>query len=540
MGGENNISVGDALISTDVDKLIRTISGKGSKGIDIYSLQKETGIDRKMIDKWIRVLEDEEYVKIEYHFMNTYVKWIGMPSEGGTSETEGEKTHKKGAVASEKTVVMEPIEIPIKENGFAHALGSEVAPPVFGEDEIPVAMNSSATIEKAGEISQNGSSKRPFNAYEEANGKGIAKDVLNRYLDEINEKKYEIGRLKGEKERLYRTKFMNLESQFEEEVIPITEKVLEKEGRILELKERVLGLPDKIGEVEKLTQTIEKLRTEGRSVIENAQERTQQFLADITETSNMIEERIALSRAALENEAKAMEEVSQKHTELAQESRTIQERLEETNVLVASLQERIDGLQEHLKEAQKQREITGELHTVLRDSIEKRKAEVANLENELSQLKQVEGDVLGYLNDYQARIGQIEQYVQNSEEEIDRLREAAEGEYIRKYIRELEGLVESYEAQLESASMEEYSIDERIADARTRLNALIVESKDIIQKIHGQTGTLEPFDSAIEAARSRSEGIEQLIEGKALEPDGPQIASKTKTRKKKPGKGKKR
>ena len=101
MVGDDRISIGgDALISTDVDKLIRAISAKGKA--DIQTLHKETGIDKKMIDKWVRVLEDEGYVKLEYRFMNTLVTWMG------------------GFSQEKSTVLVQPVqkEPPLVGNGF--------------------------------------------------------------------------------------------------------------------------------------------------------------------------------------------------------------------------------------------------------------------------------------------------------------------------------------------------------------------------------------------------------------------------------------
>src|SRR3989338_3542662 len=128
MAGEDRVSVDDALISTDVDKLIRTISTK--KRVNIYELEKETGIHKKTIDKWIHVLEDEGYIRIEYKFTNTYVVWLGaVPASAPEEEIEYEvikesdspfKTDIKNEIEKPEVtvpeVVSKPIEVPeIKE-----------------------------------------------------------------------------------------------------------------------------------------------------------------------------------------------------------------------------------------------------------------------------------------------------------------------------------------------------------------------------------------------------------------------------------------
>ncbi len=93
------IKVGEEpLISTDVDKLIKIISEK--KRTSIGELQSACGINRRALDKWIRVLEDEGYIRIEYGLTGTYVRWIA-PLGGEASE---EMARDDKAVEEEYTI----------------------------------------------------------------------------------------------------------------------------------------------------------------------------------------------------------------------------------------------------------------------------------------------------------------------------------------------------------------------------------------------------------------------------------------------------
>jgi len=83
---DDELKVDDALISTDVDRLIRCISEK--KKASLGDLQRSCDINRRALDKWVRVLEDEGYIRIEYGITGTYVRWIGSAEDEAVREVK--------------------------------------------------------------------------------------------------------------------------------------------------------------------------------------------------------------------------------------------------------------------------------------------------------------------------------------------------------------------------------------------------------------------------------------------------------------------
>jgi chromosome segregation ATPase len=69
----DKIRVDEPLISTDVDSLIRTIAER--KRVPLNELRQLCRIDKKTMDKWIAVLEDEGYITVEYGLRGTNVLW---------------------------------------------------------------------------------------------------------------------------------------------------------------------------------------------------------------------------------------------------------------------------------------------------------------------------------------------------------------------------------------------------------------------------------------------------------------------------------
>ncbi len=70
---QDKITVDDPLISTDVDSLIHTIAEY--KRISLMDLRSRCTIDKKNLDKWISVLEEEGFISIEYGIRGTYIIW---------------------------------------------------------------------------------------------------------------------------------------------------------------------------------------------------------------------------------------------------------------------------------------------------------------------------------------------------------------------------------------------------------------------------------------------------------------------------------
>ncbi len=519
MVGEDRVSVDDALISTDVDKLIRTISTK--KRVNIYELEKETGIHKKTIDKWIHVLEDEGYIKIEYKFTNTYVVWLGaVPTNSHEEEVEYVieesdspfKTDMKSEIE-----VTTPTEVPEVK---VVSVEEPIVEKTNGKEETPTLEEPKEEIYEKVKPNFEQIKERVF-AYtpKETAEKKRIKEVVNGYLDEINRQKTEIEKLKQEKEKIYRNRYMTLENKIEGDIVAITERVLEKEGRILELKERVLELPDKVDEVEKLHKTMERIEKEGRSIIKATKGKVSDFLDHLRKSEETINEGIREGNETVESE-------KIKVTQLEQISISINERVDGIKLTIDQTQNAIDQLTESMKDMLNQLEEAtetkveiAEITNRVRVSVDKKEQELEALENELSEIKKLEQWIMEYLNDYENKVGEIEQYVKNSDEELDKIREAAEGEYIRKYLRELEGLTSMYETELDYAVAEEKGVEERIGEAKVRLNELILDSKTMIKKLHKESASLEEFEPVVRKVRDKADKTKKTVEEKEKERD---------------------
>lgn len=554
----------DALISTDVDKLIKAISSR--KSVEIGELVKETGIGRKNVEKWVHVLEDEGYVHIDYKFTQTYVSWAGEPMEekkGSSSREErGQPEHVEAKTEEPVPLKEEPSEIPssiyddgeepvtpfseltpaepeelfstkedeehkvkkkvleaLDEEGLFEDLKKE-EPKLILEEEPKLEVHEEV-VEVKHEAPEIQVSERPI-AIAEVKRKpekreSPLKEKVGAYLDQINALRREIASLKKEKDEIYGSKYLKLESRVEADIVSITEKILEKEGRLLELKERLLELPDKVDEADKLQRAVEKIGREGRNTLEAVKQKVSSIVEDSLAAQDDINEKSASVKAELEKGRRKMLELEESVLSInAQESR-IRNVITDLDKQISELNDQMKAALSSLEETTEMKVEIGEMADQLHVAVERREKQLDELNSELEEIKKVENWVHEYVNDYEKKIEDIESYVSHSDDEMEKLKEAAEKEYIRKYLRELENVTKIYEGELEGIASAEKDVESRIADAKQRLASLIDESQQMIRKLQKESEGSEGYDFVLRGRKEQTGSIKKVIEEKEAE-----------------------
>lgn len=654
----------EALISTDVDRLIRTISEKQRVGV--HELERLCSIDGKTLDKWVKVLEDEGYISLEYGLTGTYILWKGISdvdiqenniyvpdsdeevkqpvldkkieqkpeitpiTEEKQTETTEKQPEPKDSVTDEsvreyttpnnqnvdeieeskpeeetelvtKEETHEPKQNPVESGGDikSHILGklseddptknvpdvveeprkelienevgdlpetnerTEVLNEELGEDVeemTPEEIVSSSTdeseniekpeieetveaqpamenvIEKPTPVMEvveepdvDESEDEPDEPSEPRvippiakpqrltdSGKSM-KELVNAYLGEINKEKMNIEKLKKKKDDLYRKKILDLESRIEADIVSATERILDKEGRILELKERVLELPDKVDEVDKLYKTMEKLRTESNSSMQAAKQKAEECIQSLKESETEIRQKIDAHRTVIKSESAKVEDLESLGTSVQTKLGTTKEALEATKIQMDELNNSMQGLLSDMEEATEMKVEIFEMSDKLKESLAEKETELDDLEQHLEQIRQVEQWTKEYVTDYETKVGEIEKYVLAGDDDLAKLRESAEAEYIKKYLRELEGMTRDYEKELHDAVEAEQDIDEAIASSKKRLTELVQESQEMIKKLRKDVKDIPDFSDSSGEAKNRIEKMRSLVDEKSEE-----------------------
>lgn len=544
----------DALISTDIDAIIRHLASK--KRAEINALARELGMKTDILKKWIGILEDEGYVKVEYRLLSAYVVWAGAEMPGVEKEKEiveetpghkeefftqpeiGPKREEKKAEKKAETRKEERArgEIGAEERveRILERIGKEEEEEKASEGKIiwkePEEAGEERTYEIAKEEMEEAKKEQIAFAPKEERRMGVAraeaekageeivslKKSISEYLEEIKEQKGEIGCLKAAKAKLLEDVYMPAEQRFAATFEDISERLLEKESKIIELKERLAGLPEKVGEAGKLEAALKKIRQESAFVLSENREGMKKLRETLREEDARLREQLeAVEKSAKAKKAEiggvrdALSALGTREEELKKTIEVLNKNMMEINEAVASSYASIAQF------SRSRAELADKLEE-MKNALDARSNEAVQTYARLESIGKLESAVGEYLSDYQQKMGEIEDYAKRGESELAQLRECAEVKYIRNYVKELGSLSSEYERELESAAAQEQSIDERISEAKGKLNDLLGESRALVKSLEKKTSGKD-FEKLFSEMRGKQEAMLATVKEKSAE-----------------------
>jgi len=534
----------DAIISTDVDSLVNIISKH--KKINLNQLAKEVNMDKDVVEHWLHVLEEEGYIKLDYGITRTNVYWIGIeeyeePPKPPEVELPKESfKFEKVPVDLDKELDMEKLSSgePVKEAEEDDVVEDErikekiieamkdkiedieeldLETPELVEEVKPVRNKSRKkkiiiSMDDIQEISQVSKPRSRITTKSSS-----IKDQVGKYLDEINMKKKGIAKLQKEKEQLYREKMLPLETKVESDLLSFTERILEKEGKILDLKERVLELPDKVEELDKLQSTAKKIEKEGLGALQSTQNKLNSLIDEVNEMKLDVEDKIAQINSTIDDEKSRFSDISSKMEESDEKATKMKNVVDDVQNKIKELNELMESVTSELSEVQDSRMSLREELEEVESIVLKREKQLEGLDEEFSEIAKVEGWVRDYTRDYEQKMNELKDYVEKSEGDLQNLRKSAEAKYLKSYLKDLEDLTTDYESELDSAIEEERSIDDKIQSAKNSLRDLVMESKQMIKKIHKDVEDIDDFDMAANKLTLASESALKKLEEKEAE-----------------------
>ncbi len=601
---DNTIRTDDALISTDVDKLMRIISEK--KKLSLGELHRLSGMkSRNALETWVKVLEDEGYVRMDYGLMGTQIRWIGMtyhpPSAEKTiveakmadAEQDDESAYTAVDDTKDEFSVKEPVtqtasedddvspeelleryvrrrrtvniddENDIDENGDDDVKNSimkniledeksasddeELTPATIVEEETiePAVLEETEedvkeadeTEEDVKELEDDILEAEPEEA-EEVHGPksvydGDVKDLISAYMEEIKEEKQKLGQMRKKKEMFYKDELSALERKAEGELVSFMDYIIKHENKLLEVKEGVLDLPEKVEDAVKIQSELDRLRVEGKKSLSETKKKVADFVDTMKTTEKQMKESIANLRSSIDEGEKRVDALERLRESIDARSEKLSASMETVRSRVADLNEKMSSLEQYTAESNEVKSEIEKQVDQLESDIKQKENEISEIENELGEVSKLSVWVKEYLNDYDSKISEIDNYVAKSDQEISSLKAAAEAKYIKKYLGELEGISDKYSDSLAHAVHTEKELNDEIEKSKQRIAQLIKESQKLMRKIGGELNEAPDYDAVKQRLSSKTAKMKKTVEEKSREKGGLAEEIKKKGKKKK-------
>ncbi len=543
----SDIRVDDAVISTDVDKLVRILSTK--KKIELGQLSREIGLHKDNVEKWLHILEEEGYVKIQYSLTGTYATWVGIGEEIPIEHHEPRVAVEKPKEEKKEifTVLPEIMGIQsFKQKEEEDSEKERLLKGLRGEVKDEAKEDFSIDLEepeKEEEISEPSLIEEIKEQEEEPEEKEVQEEKIeepevseallpepteqkrpsyirtkvSQYLDELGRQRAGIAALKKQKDKLYKERIGPLETRMESDIATFTELLLEKEEKITELKEKALELPDKIEELDTLQRTVEKIEREGFSALNATREKLDTMMSDVSKMKGALSEKISKTKGTIDSEKGRILDLSSK-------IKDVDDNYSEYKDAIDDMSKRIEELNSSMEQISQELDEAAEARLELRDQIDeierivsRRESQLESLSEEFSEIEKVENWIREYARDYEDKLQKMKEYLEQSGSELQELKKSSTAKQVKKYLREFEDAMDNYEKELQGIAIDETSIDDRIRRAEERLKGLMDESREAMRHMHEKIEDIEPFENVAKRTEGKTQLVLRQLEEKGIE-----------------------
>ncbi|MDD5336889.1 MAG: hypothetical protein PHS02_00205 [Candidatus ainarchaeum sp.] len=420
----------DALISTDIDNIIKYLASK--KRVEMGALAQQFGMKRESIKKWIGILEDEGYVQIEYHLLNEFVVWAGeeipaveepreerkdssffdqpsYPQKGAGAEPGKEESQEK---AEPKSELPEPAHEDIKAEERVDRIMERVNQKQ-PKDDITDIISSFAEKEESGakkdakmrfmprysNLRQDERQKTQKDSKKDARMEKAKEEMvslkrsLTEYIGEIRVQREELERLKAERESFIAKAYLPLEGKFKAAYDDMAGRILEKEGRIIELRERLMELPGKMDDADKLTEALRRIRDGIKGSLASNREGVDKLKKSLLSEESKISSDIDSLEAELKSRKAEMIDLSGSISSLESKEQELRKTMEGLNRQLTEVNEGISSSYAAMASfSQKRSEMAAKLDGIKAD-MDAKAGEVADSYSRLKDVRQAEGAI---------------------------------------------------------------------------------------------------------------------------------------------------
>jgi chromosome segregation ATPase len=558
-------AVDDALISTDIDNIIRFISSH--KRVEMGALAKQFGMKKDAIKKWIAILENEGYVNVENRLLSEYVLWAGGEAVHEPIIPESLRSRDQRRPPDQPSDVRQqpakPVEIPVEDRIAriaAKAEGKDIASSIVSSfksekdmvlaqaqqppheekkapeaqkpkeprmqavplEDVLVSSKSDEKLlppreeegEKLLEAAATKTVEVDKQSMENLGGElSSLKRALTEYMEEIKLEKVQLEKLRFEKDKELSEAYQGMESKFRNSYDSLSDRIMEKEGRIIELKERVMELPSKVSEIDKIEKALDSITSESkktlaanRAEVEKARKSVAGADESLKSELDGMQGEIASRKKELEGLLTSITAIEGKEQDLKKEVESVNKHLSDINEGIAFTYASLSSL------AQKRSDLSARAAN-LKSTIEQKEGEVSETYSRLQEVRKAESLITDYLSDYERKMNDVIEYASSSDKDISKLKEAAEMKYLKNYLKELDRMSSEYDGSYETVLEKEKSMDERIAQSKKNLENMIRESRNLVKNIEkGGRSAPDLEKTASEMRDKQSAAMSKIME----------------------------
>jgi len=318
---------------------------------------------------------------------------------------------------------------------------------------------------------------------------------IERQMKRIERQAREIDELRAEKEKLLNDHYLPLQNRLESELETISDRVLHVQSKVAGLQKNAADLPSKISSVEKVQVSSIKAHGEMRRAYDEACALLEESGRQLAEEREKMELILEQSREELSRHSAMSGELSNTVSRIEEMEGEAADRVSLARAALAEQAERLASAENHANGLRELRGEIGESIVEMKREVASAKRVLSDLERQMGQMRQIEDYTNSIRKDYDARMLEIDDYIRNGNREFETLRESVEANFVRRYLRELRALTESYSFEFGQAKKMEGDIDARIAEERKKLEQLFEEGKKISYLFETQSRAPEKADN---------------------------------------------
>ncbi|MCX6773388.1 MAG: hypothetical protein NTY68_00095 [Candidatus Micrarchaeota archaeon] len=460
----------DIVINTDIDKLIDILSQK--KRVEIDDLAKELNIEKKKLKKWLLVLEEEGYLRLEYKLTKIFAVWLLDLGEGSPinlPHMKEDQVKKSAESAIESTLASEISESPFTSSNFESA-----------EAEI------SNMPPKQREKEKEEEKPKPKKAAKEERKKPESFSSLKAkaagYSEDVESLKDEISDLEQRKDRIYNIEMPQLEKEASEKVNGIGERMDSLKRHMASLQKSLKdaasaasgmssksktakALVDEASEVYLgLTNLLTELKQTSKAKGKDLRDEIKSLQDEIMED----QENISTMKESLSGIALMQKDLDKKTIAIRETISSLDKTLEHSADILAGIEERKEDFETRIVEASK--------------ILIRKKSELESLNGEVEDIGSLEGKLDSYIKEYMKETDDIRLLVTKAESEIREIEENASQKAIELYLTELGKTAERTEEKMDDMEERSSKMEKEIKEKKARLRKLIGDTKKKAKK----------------------------------------------------------